>query len=69
MSAPRLNGPFKYRCSFDTDIRRTFARVRREQQAAGGAAAKAAAATVTTPDEARQQAAVMLALPRMRAAR
>lgn len=38
MAAPRLNGPFKYRSSVDTDIRRTFARIRREQAAAAEAA-------------------------------
>ena len=31
MSAPRLGGPFKYRPAVATDIRKTFARIRREQ--------------------------------------
>jgi hypothetical protein len=42
MAAPRLNGPFKYRSSVETDIRRTFQRVRRQL-------AEAAAATVEPP--------------------
>lgn len=42
MAAPRLNGPFKYRSSVETDIRRTFQRVRRQL-------AEAAAATVELP--------------------
>ena len=45
MGAPRLNGPFRYRNSVDTDIRRTFARVRREQAEAQKAAAAAAPAS------------------------
>jgi hypothetical protein len=30
MTAPRLGGPFKYRPAVATDIRKTFARIRRE---------------------------------------
>ena len=44
MAAPRLNGPFKYRSSVNTDIRRTFERVRREQAAAAKLAQPAAPA-------------------------
>lgn len=49
MAAPRLNGPFKYRSSVDTDIRRTFARIRREQAEAVKAAAPAPAAEPAHP--------------------
>jgi hypothetical protein len=31
MTAPRLGGPFKYRPAVATDIRKTFARIRRAQ--------------------------------------
>lgn len=49
MAAPRLNGPFRYRSSVDTDIRRTFARVRREQAEAQKAAAATAPAPASEP--------------------
>lgn len=49
MPAPRLNGPFKYRSSVDTDIRRTFARVRREQKVAAAPKHAAAAAADAPP--------------------
>ena len=35
-----LDSAFRYRPSFDTDVRRTFERVRRSQQAHGREAAK-----------------------------
>lgn len=64
MAAPRLNGPFKYRSSVETDIRRTFQRVRRQLAAAAGA-------TVERPVQpaAAQEPAPAIEAPRVRRVR
>lgn len=65
MAAPRLNGPFKYRSSVDTDIRRLFKRIQREREAQDAeTASPAAAAPAAAPS-----AVVPMVAPGWKAAR